>query len=218
MGLVGVPEYLGALAFHCPTKDLLSGSRGERARPEEVRCSPDGDLHPAAFVGLHQLFGHPGADPTFACVGGVGQLLGERTAVCGPVHVEVLHRYELRPSARRALKHSCLQPREQLGPFVVGWVEGKVDDRSSLAGLSGEGLIRGVASYDLHAMRYSSSAAAVDYPDSPRTPLDQLVHHGHPHGPGSEDDVKLAKLAKLAIVGHRMFLLSSLVGSSGAPL
>src|SRR5215207_11776105 len=48
VGLVGVPGYLGALAFHGPTKDLLSGSRCEHARPEEVRCSPDGDPHPAA--------------------------------------------------------------------------------------------------------------------------------------------------------------------------
>src|SRR3712207_2117935 len=77
VGLVGVPGHLGALAFHGPTKDLLSGSRGEYARPEEVRCSPDGYPHPAAFVGPHQLLGHLGADRTFAGVGCVGQILGE---------------------------------------------------------------------------------------------------------------------------------------------
>jgi hypothetical protein len=27
---------------------------------------------------------------------------------------------------------------------------------------------------------------------APSAPLDQLVHHGHPHGPGAEYDVKLA--------------------------
>src|SRR5215212_5882825 len=130
--LVGVPGHLGALALHGPPKDLLARSRGEHAWTEEVRCSPDGDPHPAARVGLHQLFGHPGADLTFAGVGCVGQVLGERTAVRGTIHVEVLHRYELRPSGRGTLYHPRLQRGEQLGPLVVGRVEGEVDDRCSL--------------------------------------------------------------------------------------
>jgi hypothetical protein len=57
------------------------------------------------------------------------------------------------------------------------------------------GGVGGVASYDLHAVGHSRRAAAVDYPDS-LAPLDQLVHHRHPHSPGAEDDVKLA------VVGH----------------
>jgi hypothetical protein len=58
------------------------------------------------------------------------------------------------------------------------------------------GGVGGVASYYLHAVGHSRRAAAVDYPDSPRTPLDQRVHHRHPHSPGAEVDVKLA------VVGH----------------
>src|SRR5215212_8723844 len=209
--LVGVPGYLGALALHGPAKDFLARSRHSHVRTEVVRCTPDRDPHLAAFVGLHQHFGHPGADRTFACVGSVGQVLGERTTIGRPVHVEILHRYELRPCARRSLQHSCLQQGAQLRPLVVGRIEGKVDDRSSLAGLSGEGLIRGVTSYDLHALGHAHPAAAVDHPDSPWTPLYQLVHYRHPHSPGAEDDVKLA------VVCHPLFLLS-LVDCSVASL
>src|SRR5918998_4164733 len=201
MGLVGVPYYLGALALRGSAEDLLARSRGEHARAEEVRGTPDSHPYPAACVGLHQLLGHSGADCTFAGVGGVGQILGERAAVCGTVHVEVLHRYELRPGGCGTLDHPRLQWWKQLGPLVVGWVEGEVDDRSPRAGLSGEVGVRGVASCDLDALVHPRPAAAVDHPDSP-APLDQLVCHRQTHGPGAEDDVKLA------VVGHPLFLLS----------
>src|SRR3712207_6928651 len=46
------------------------------------------------------------------------------------------------------------------GPLVVGRIEGKVDNRCSLAGISGEGLVRGVASYDLHTPGHARPPAA----------------------------------------------------------
>src|SRR5215207_3133010 len=113
------------------------------------------------------------ATRTLPGVGSVGQILGERTAVRGPVQVEVLHRHELRPGARRSLQDSCLQRWEELGPLVVGRVEGEVDDRCSLAGPSGEGPIRGVASYDLDTLGHARPAAAVDHPYTTPAPSDQ---------------------------------------------
>jgi hypothetical protein len=146
--------------------------------------------------GLHQLFGHPGADRAFARVGCVVQILGEQATVGGPVHVEVLHCYELRPCVRRPLQNPRLQPGEQLGPLVVGRVEGEVDYRCPFAGLSGEGLIRGVASHDLDALGHTRPAAAVDHPDA-FTLAHEFIHYRQTHGPGTENDVKLPVVAHL---------------------
>src|SRR5215210_472744 len=198
VGLVGVPGHLGGLAFHGATEDLLPGGRHQHAGAEEVRSPPDGDPHPAARVGIHQLLRHPRADRALAGVGSVGQVLGKLTTAGRPIHVEVLHRYELRPGGRGTLDHPGLQRREELGPPGVGRVEGEVDYRCPFAGLSGEGPVGGVASRDLHALGHACPAAAVDHPDA-FTLLQEFVHYRQTHGPGAEDDVKLA------VVAHKYF-------------
>src|ERR671917_35506 len=100
----------------CRPADLLGDRLNELARRDGLGIGQVPRL-PQGLLALSQD-NQPPAD-----VGGVGKILGERTAICEPVHVEVLHRYELRPGARCSFYHPGLQRREQLGPLMVGWVE-----------------------------------------------------------------------------------------------
>ena len=105
---------------------------------------------------------------------------------------------KLRPNVR------CCRVYRISGPLVVGRVEGEVDDRCSVACLSGEDLIRGVASYDLHTMGHARPAAAIDHPDT-FTLAHEFVHYRQTYGPGAEDDVKLARcLSSFVSPLHRL--------------
>jgi hypothetical protein len=130
--------------------------------PEEVRRPPDGDVDASGVVSGHEVAGHRGADATFAGVGVVGAVLGERPAAGPPVHVDVVHHDQARAGGLRGADRRRLQPGELLRPPVIRRVQRLVDDARAARRRRREVRIGDVAGAGLNARHRLAKAGATD--------------------------------------------------------
>jgi len=87
-----VPDDGGGLAGQrCRDDPVAQDGLGAAAGAEVVRGPADGDLDPSGLLGGQELTGHPGAQLSFLCLGGIRAGLGQGLAGGRPVQIDVLH-------------------------------------------------------------------------------------------------------------------------------
>src|SRR4051812_48751426 len=138
--LVGVTEDGRGLAGCRGGKDpIAGGGLGAALRAEVVRGAADRDLDAPGLGCGEEVAGHPGPQPPFGGVGGVGTVLGERSAVGAAVHVDVLHADQAGAGGLSRGEYAGLQWGPLRRPLVVWRVEGLVEHGGALGDGAGEG-------------------------------------------------------------------------------